>query len=85
MEKWTEIRVECYAGYRGDETPRRLRFKDRTVRASKILTQWREPEYRYFRIKGEDQAIYTLRQDVDSGRWEGIPETPPGAEPRARK
>ncbi|MGM0428265.1 MAG: hypothetical protein ACQEQ7_13625 [Thermodesulfobacteriota bacterium] len=85
MEQWTKTGVECYAGYRGDETPRCIRWKGRSIAVLKILTQWMEPEYRYFRVNGEDQVIYTLRQDVNSALWEVIQEIPPKTEPRARK
>ena len=71
MEKaLIEIRVECYAGYRGEETPRRFFFKERPVEVVEVLDRWLDPQHRYFKLKGDDQALYIIRHDVGSGQWE---------------
>lgn len=31
------IRVDCYAGYRGEETPRCIRFSQRRIRIIQVL------------------------------------------------
>lgn len=64
------LRVECYAGYRGEETPRRLRFGERTVEVREVLDQWLAPDHRYFKLRGEDGATYILRHDTASDAWE---------------
>jgi hypothetical protein len=38
-----EVRVECYAGYRGDETPRRFHLEEKTIEIAAILGRWKEP------------------------------------------
>lgn len=65
-----KIRVECYAGYRGEETPRRFYLNDRAVGVSEVLDRWLAPEHRYFKIRGNDGGIYILRHEVPSGLWE---------------
>ena len=65
-----KIRVECYAGYRGDETPRRIFFHERSVEVIDIIDQWIGEDHRYFKVKGSDQTTYILRQDVPSHSWE---------------
>ena len=67
-----EIRVSCYAGYRGEETPRRLEFGHRHINVHALLDQWLAPDHRYFKIRGDDGADYIIRHDITSMRWELI-------------
>ncbi|MFQ5786023.1 MAG: hypothetical protein ACE5H8_14545 [Alphaproteobacteria bacterium] len=64
------IRVECYAGYRGEETPERFFLGDRGVAVNEVIDRWLAPDHRYFKVEGGDGAIYILRHDVVSNRWE---------------
>jgi len=64
-----EIRVDCYSGYRGEETPRRFRLDDREVEIREVLDRWLDPDHRYFKVKGDDGAIYILRYDAESDLW----------------
>ena len=64
------LRVECYAGHRGEETPRRFFLGERAVEVAEVLNQWLAPEHRYFKVKGGDGAAYILRHDGGTGRWE---------------
>ena len=66
----TAIRVECYAGYRGEETPRRLHLGEQDVELVEVLDRWLSPEHRYFKCRGDDDAIYILRHDEMTDRWE---------------
>jgi hypothetical protein len=63
------IRVDCYAGHRGEETPRRFHLGKRSVEVAEVLDQWLAPEHRYFKIRGVDGGLYILRHDTTSGRW----------------
>ena len=65
-----EIRVSCYAGYRGEETPRRFFLKDREVEVAEVLDRWLAPEHRYFKVRGDDQALYIIRHDTGADTWE---------------
>ena len=69
-EQPTSIRVECYAGYRGEETPRRFHLGEKAEDVVEVLDRWLSPEYRYFKCRGADDATYILRQDVSADRWE---------------
>ena len=64
------MKVECYAGYRGDETPRRFYLGTRCVEVVDVLDRWLDPEYRYFKLRGDDKGIYILRHSVDEDSWE---------------
>ncbi len=65
-----EVRVDCYAGYRGEQTPRRFSFDGRIVEVVEVLDAWLAPDHRYFKVKGDDGAFYILRNDVITARWE---------------
>ena len=64
------IRVECYSGYRGEESPCRFFLKERQVKVIEILDRWLAPDHRYFKLRGDDGAVYIIRHDVALGRWE---------------
>lgn len=69
-EKNLLVRVECYAGHRGEESPRRLYIGKRCIEISEIIDRWLDPAYRYFKLRGSDNGIYILRHDLDSDDWE---------------
>ena len=45
------VAVDCYAGSRGEETPRRFSFENRLVEIRTVVEQWRTPDHRYFRVR----------------------------------
>lgn len=64
-----KIRVECYSGYRGQETPRRFWLDDCRVEIREVVDRWLDPDHRYFKVVGHDGATYLLRHDPESGGW----------------
>ena len=64
------IRVECYSGYRGEETPRRLIIGEQVIGVVKVLDQWLAPDHRYFKVEGDNGSIYIVRHDMTSLQWE---------------
>jgi hypothetical protein len=64
------LHVECYAGHRGEETPRVLTIGDRRVTVVEVLDRWLAPDHRYFKVKGDDGDEYIVRQDNASSEWE---------------
>jgi hypothetical protein len=67
------VRVECYAGYRGEETPRCFRRADRWVAVEEVRDRWLAPAHRYFKVRGSDGETYLLRHHALSQRWELMP------------
>ena len=63
------IRVDCYAGHRGEQTPRCFHLGARAIDVVRIVDQWLAPDHRYFKVEGADGGIYILRHDTPSGRW----------------
>lgn len=64
------IRVECYSGHRGDEEPRRFFVGEREVKVVEIVDRRLSPDHRYFKVRGNDSAVYTLLHYTDSDQWE---------------
>ena len=64
------VQVDCYAGHRGEETPRRLRFDGRGVELVEVLDCWLGIDHRYFKMLGDGGATYILRHDSARERWE---------------
>lgn len=64
------IRVECYAGYRGEESPRRFFIGDRPINVVEVLDRWLAPDHRYFKVRGDDGGVYILRHDEKLQWWE---------------
>lgn len=64
------VRVRCYAGHRGEESPRQFSLGGRSVAVKDVIDRWLTPDHRYFKVRGDDGAVYILRHDVKAGRWE---------------
>jgi hypothetical protein len=64
------IAVECYAGHRGEQTPRTLIVGDRRIAVVEVVDAWLAPDYRYFKLTGDDGDTYLVRHDERSSNWE---------------
>jgi hypothetical protein len=77
------VRVECYAGYRGEETPRRFYVAEDEIEISDVIERWLTPTHRYFRARDIHGRLHVLRQDVIALDWElawsGVPPPDPPA------
>ena len=69
-EQTAHIRVECYAGQRADEEPRRFFIGQREIMVDEIIDRWIDPTHRYFKVRGDDGGLYILRQDVPGQTWD---------------
>ncbi len=66
------LRVECHAGYRAAEEPRRFYIGEHAVTVDAILDRWQDPRLRYFKVRGGDGGIYLLRHELADDSWELI-------------
>ena len=64
------IGVECYAGHRGEQTPRTLILGERRIAVAAVLDAWLAPDHRYFKLEAEDGDTYLVRHDELRGTWE---------------
>ena len=65
-----KIKVECYAGHRGEESPRSFRIGDRRIEVAEVSDRWISPDHRYFKVIGDDGATYILRHETETWTWE---------------
>jgi hypothetical protein len=70
------IEIECYAGYKADETPRRFRFDKNWIEVEAVVEQWRQverlpisPRADYFKVRTGDGRLYLLKHDLDARQW----------------
>ena len=64
------VRVECYAGHRGEETPRAITLGDRRIEVAEVVDRWLAPDHRYFKLKDAEGDTYIVRHDAAQDRWE---------------
>jgi hypothetical protein len=70
------IEVECYAGAKADETPRRFTWEERTIEVHEVLDRWYQVENKpewpradYFEVRAADAREYLLKHDLESDEW----------------
>lgn len=63
------LRVECYAGYKGDERPLRLHLGERTLEVVAVEDRWYSPGETYFRVLTADGDRYVLRHIEAQDVW----------------
>lgn len=70
------VHVECYAGAKADETPRRFRLEGRLIEVDDVLDRWRQmgsrpesPRADCFRVRGADRREYVLEHDLQADQW----------------
>jgi hypothetical protein len=63
------LKVECYAGYKGDQYPIRFYLQDRVLEVKDIEDQWYSPSARYFRVHASDGNIYVLKHNEEHDSW----------------
>jgi hypothetical protein len=74
MKYWNPIQVRCYAGYRGEESPRAFRFREQEYSVSCVLSATNEQtmarqSIRRFRVLTTDHMEFALIQVVEGANW----------------
>jgi hypothetical protein len=72
----TPIQVECYAGTKADETPRRFIWEGQTLEVGEVLDRWYQVESKpewpradYFQVRAANDREYLLKHDLESDEW----------------
>jgi hypothetical protein len=65
----SDLKVECYAGYKGEEYPRRFTLGELVLDVTEIEDQWYSPSSQYFRVCANDENTYVLRHDQENDCW----------------
>ena len=63
------VRVECYAGYKGDERPTKLRLREQMVDVAEVEDRWYSPGATYFRVLLATGERYVLRRQDAQDLW----------------
>jgi hypothetical protein len=63
------LRVECYAGYKGDERPARLQLGGEMVDVAEVEDRWYSPGATYFRVLLGNGDRYVLRREDAQDVW----------------
>lgn len=63
------IKVQCHSGYKANEKPVNLSLDDKKLRVEKIIDQWRDPQFNYFKVLADDKNAYLLRYDERNDEW----------------
>jgi hypothetical protein len=77
------IRVDCYSGYRADETPRALSWGGRRLAVLEVLDRWYQgevdpqaPSADYFKVLTEDGKRHIIKHERVSHVWCLVSEEP---------
>ena len=63
------VRVEYYAGYRGDERPVRVLLGQEMIDVAEIEDRWYSPGSTYFRVHLSNGERYVLRRTEAQDTW----------------
>jgi hypothetical protein len=74
--KLIPIQVQCHAGAKADETPRRFIRQGQTIEVGEVLDRWHQVESKpewpradYFKVRAADKREYLLKHDLESDEW----------------
>ncbi len=72
--KMTPVVVECYSGYKGDQSPRRLRRGGTWIEIEEICDCWQQAgsggeRSEWFRVRDTGGTAYLLKHDLGAGTW----------------
>jgi hypothetical protein len=72
----TPTQVECYAGAKADERPRRFQLAGDWIEVEEVTDRWfqtvSQPEWpraSYFKVRGADGCDYLLKHDEETDEW----------------
>ena len=77
------VRVECYAGYKGDERPVRLCFREKAFQVVETEDRWYAPGATFFRVVVGGGERYVLRHEEAQDVWSLIGYRSTGRRPDA--
>lgn len=62
-----KVKVECFAGRRGDERPVRFKLRDRDYIIEEIQDLWNGLDGEFFKVLVDDGDLYILRRRAVGG------------------
>lgn len=67
-----QLEVECRVDEQGEEIPSKFFIVTREITVLEVLDRWPDKEQHYFKLRGDDEAVYLLRHDILKHKWELI-------------
>ena len=64
-----ELKVQCKAGYKADETPVQFTLDKKKRAIVQICDRWYDPDADYFKVRADDGCLYLLRHDRRTDEW----------------
>ena len=64
-----QVRVQCYAGYRGEERPLRFAMGENWLEVATVEDRWYSPGATYFRVVVTSGERYVLRRHEGQDVW----------------
>ena len=64
------LRVECHAGYRGEQEPCAFWLGEQRLVVREVVDRWFAPTKRWFKVDVADKSTYVVRHDEVSGEWD---------------
>ena len=66
----TFVRVQTEPSGEKRKGPAAFTLGEREFRVQQVLDRWDGSDHTYFRVIAEDDIIYILRHDIETGQWE---------------
>lgn len=65
-----KVQVECHSGHIYPERPVALKFENERLEILEIISEWREPSGRHFRVRLSGEREIELAYDENNDEWE---------------
>lgn len=69
IEKWVKTDVSAYSGYRVNEKPLSLLVNNEVIYVEDWISQWRDPDNDYFKVKTQKAGIIVLKWSRKQDQW----------------
>ena len=66
----TKTQVSCYSGDTYAQKPTSLTWHGERLTVTKILSEWKTPDKKVFRVQTEENHIFKLVYDLPSEQWQ---------------
>ena len=63
-------KVTCHSGYEYAERPISFQWRDERLEIEEILSRWRSPEGKVFRVRTVDDQVFELHYSELADEWQ---------------
>jgi hypothetical protein len=76
MKDLFPVEVECHAGYKADEYPKRFYWDNLRFEIEEVLDRWYQgdqnpqfPPANYFKVRTTGKKVHILKHETETDRW----------------